>query len=435
MKRPILHLSLFLIPFFSLQAQQSKLTIDVVNNTDPSIITLLNPYAITCGNNVVVVNEYTDDVSTIEYFKEGRIVWKAQADKEYSRKSLVEGRNLTAYDKRLNFMVGSNNGAWVYNVELKPDAIDKKDHYVTQVSLDGTVKKFTIEAREEFGKQLQTAFCDDQYFYYLITEEGDELGSKKKASEKLILNRFDARDFTYNRYALNLPAVEPGDNNTFWSFLGQTETEKLLVSKHIDYENEKIVFTIVAFDNNGNIVRTFKIEPTLDKKFIRPSNHIKSPLTNFHQQAEFDYYPKVTQGSSYATVSATESSFGNIIFDQESQRFFVFGLTGPKPFKKIGPVQDGFYVIAYNIKGTLDWQLQVPAPSQLMSEDFFRVHALPGYRYVYLKNNPDNSLGFYIQFKKSRFSWPISADGKAGKHTVMKDTRVMADPYVFNLTK
>jgi hypothetical protein len=432
--KSLLIIAAYLSAVAFLQAQPFTVEIEVTNTAEPSVIILSNPYAIMCGNGVVVLNEYTKEKSMLQYFLNNRMVWKSEADKEYSEKSMIESYNLTGYDKRRNFMVASNSGSWVYNVEMKPDDINKKDQYITQVSADGKTRKFTIEGRPALGNALQTVFCDDQYFYYLTTENGDEMSAKKKVSEKLILNRFDARDFSYKRFELKLPPVEPSDYASFWSFIGQTETEKLLVSKKIDLDADRIRFTIGAFDGEGKITRIFQIEPQLDNKFIRPSTHIKSPVTNYHQQAEFDYSPKKMPGAYYATVNAHEVSFGTITFDPNTQRFFVLGLTGPKPFTKVGAVQDGFYVMRFDLKGSLDWKLQALAPKTLMSEGAFRVHATPGYRYIYLKNNVDGSLQFYIQVKKIRFGWPISEDGKLGKQVVVNSLNV-ADSYVFTLSK
>lgn len=409
---------------------QDQISIRVFNNSDPATEIILNPYAISAGS-VLILNESKDGKSHISYYKNERFVWKTVADKPYSKKWQTVAYNLTSYDKRYNFMVCSNSGSWVYNVEIKPDDIYGKDHFITQIGSDGIVKNFTIKAHEELGKALQTTFCDEQYFFQLTTDDGNEMAKKKKAQEKLIMNRFSAKDFSYKRIVLDLPPVSEGNNSTFWSFLGQTETEKFLVKKDVNVDAEKIILTIAAIDSEGTIKRTFTIEPKLEKKFIRASNAIKSPISNFHQQSEFDYYPK--KSGSWMVAETTSGAYANILFDPITQHFFVYGLFGPKPFTVLAPVQDGFYVMKYDQNGVRQWQTQQAAPTDLMGEGFFKVHATPGFRNLYLKIMSDHSLAFYIQFKKTRYSWGLSEAGKVGEPSRQSHITEGADPYEFLL--
>lgn len=418
---------------FLLPAQEKKLSIPVTNTTDPNSTFVQFPDLIMTPSNVVVFNEYSRETSHLYYYKDYRFVWKATAEKEYSKKRIVLGHNLGVYDFRPNALVASNSGSWVYHIELNPESIDKKNQYVTQFNQDGVSKKNTIEARSEFGKQVQTIFCDDQYLYYLATENGNELSKSKKAAEKLILNRFNAKDFSYKKIVLDLPEIEEGSNSVFWSFLGQTDAEKFLVSKNIDYRKEKYTLTIAGFNSEGKVTRTFTIEPKLDETFIRRANAIKSPISNFYQVAELDYH-KEKANDTFDKVEHDEGSFSNIIFDPSAQSFYVFGLSGPKPYQKVGPINDGFYVIRYDLTGARTWLLQQPVPTALKEKGTFRVHNTPGYRNVYLQIMPDKRVVFHIQIKKDRYSWPISNDGKAGTHTVNDDTRDVGYPYEFVLT-
>jgi hypothetical protein len=393
--KTFLQVLLILVGCNYIHAQDKQATMEGMDPSDFSGLSL--------GKEGLVVAIQKDNEFTMRHFgAEVDLVWEAKTERHYNGKP--DRHYMSVYDMVENFMVSTPSGSWVYHVEMKPGDYYKKDHYITQVSKQGQVKKFTVEGREELGNSLQTVFCDNRYFYFLATDNGDETSKNKKAKDVLILNRFDAKDFSYKRIVLELPAIEPGENTTFWKYLGQTETEKLLVSKNIDYPNGKIVFTIAAFNDEGKVVRTLKIEPQLKGAFIRPARIIKPPFASFHQVSEFNYFPKVTPGSphtdSHVHVEPTNGGFCSIQFDEVSKSFHVFGLSGPKPFRRVGPVYNGFYVMKYDVDGKSQWYLQQAAPKSLMDESFFRVHAFPGLRNISLRSFPDQMINFSIQFKQ-----------------------------------
>ena len=83
------------------------------------------------------------------YTAESKLIWERIIVNEYG------------LAKRNAVLVATPNGSMVYNVELKSDAYHSSDHFVTQISREGHVKKFVIEGRKELGKSLQTIFCDE----------------------------------------------------------------------------------------------------------------------------------------------------------------------------------------------------------------------------------------------------------------------------------
>ena len=118
-------------------------------------------------------------------------------------------------------------------------------------------------------------------------------------------------------------------------------------------------------------------------------------------------------GTTVTTRSVPQwGAFSFIQFDAISNNFYVYGLTGPKPFKKVGPVYDGFFISKYDSQGNAVWNLQQPASAKLMGEGAFRVHALPSDRDIALKILPNGKLNFSIHFYDKLFEYEISDDGK-----------------------
>ncbi|HTE33180.1 MAG TPA: hypothetical protein VK666_22505, partial [Chryseolinea sp.] len=342
------------------------------------------------------------------------LVWEKEVEAKYSARG-GDARG-TSYDTREGFLVAAPSASFIYHVELKPDDYFQKTHYITQISKAGETKKFTIDGSEEMGYNLQTAFCDDNYFYYLATDNGFEKHETKKEREKLILNRYDAKTFSYKRILLDLPVVERGDHTTFWAFAGQHGSEKIIFSKNIDYENENIVVTCIALDDEGKVTRTWTLEPKLKDVFLRPAKNNANTNGTFHQVANYDYFIVTTKsgatGMMYEEPRLDYFAFTSFAYDEATDSYYVYGLTGPKQFKKVASVYNGFYIFKYDSKGTLLWQLQQKAPATLANYSAFKVHAVPGQRNVALRAGQDNSLNFQIQTRKLLVNFVIDGQGK-----------------------
>lgn len=332
------------------------------------------------------------------YAANGELIWEKK----------IKGEVANGND----YMAASPNGDYIYFIEMKDYA--GKSHYITQILKNGQEKLFPIEINEGFGKSLQSIFCDDQYLYYLATQNGDEISEKKKPAEKLILIRFNHSDLSYKRFLFDLPAVGEGEANSFWSFIGQDGTDKYLVSKSMDVDNSKGIFSIAVFNDEGVVTRKFKIDFGLTEKFVRPASNASVAPENI---INTDYETKVStsgapnMGSTRTTRSVpTYAAFASIKLDKGN--FYVFGLTGPKPYKKGGAEYDGFHLAKYDLTGLPVWKLQQPAAKELLEEGTFRVHGLPGDRDVAVNVMPNGHLNFFIQFNDKLFEYEVSAEGK-----------------------
>ena len=324
---------------------------------------------------------------------------------------------------------------------MKRDENFKEKQYVTQISRNGEEKKFEIIENEEYGYNLYAAFCDNDYVYYLATERGNELSTNKKSKEKLILNRFSSKDFSHQRFVLDVPPVLDGEFATFWYYLGQNGNEKYIVSKNSDLDSEKNRFTIIAFSPEGKIIRTTKIELDLGGKFTRPAFNRSALYDGSYSTIDLDFIEKTSSSiqpggsmsrSVVTTYSPTSGAYSHITLDPRSNHFYVFSLYGPKPFQKIGPIYEGFYIYKYDTNGNLIWKLQQPT---LSDESYFRIHATPAERNITFIVLPDGIINFAIQFKDKLMNHEVSAEGKFIRRAMSDKVRSYFDGVLLNSTK
>jgi hypothetical protein len=320
-------------------------------------------------------------------------------------------------------LVAAPSGKYVYHIETKNFA--NGNHYLAQLNREGKLKDTEISGKGGFGKSLLSVFADDDYLYYLASQNGDERSNRKKSEEQLLLIRISHGDFAWQRFTLNLPPVESGDHTTFWYFLGQHGGEKFIASKKIEKDEGRNTFRIAAFNAQGAITRQMTLSVELDGKFTRQAAYEFSQSPSYAIVADYDYNTKVattttaTPGASaapavtttYQKSVPTEAAFANIMLDEASGSLYAYGLFGPKPFTKVGPVYEGFYVVKFNRDGSKAWQLQHMGTKELQAEATFRVHAVPFGRAVALRPLAGDLLNFSLHFKQTQFMYAVSADG------------------------
>ncbi len=340
----------------------------------------------------------------VRYFNEnGNQVWS----------KTVSGKFIYVYTKA-NLVV-SPNGEHIYLILMHNSGYFDKKHYISHFNLNGDESKFELEGREEFGKNLQTIFCDNSFLYYLATDNGNEMSNRKKNAEKLILNRFDHKGLAYKRFILDLPTIEGGENSIFWSLIGQNTNEKFLASKNINKSEGLNRFTVAPFDSTGKIGKVLSLETSLDdNRFTRPS---KTEVENYWgcQNVNLDRVWKESPGTGtspgVSRLVPTDGAFGHIAYSDLHDSFYVYGLFGPKPFRNVGPVYEGFYVHKFDRSGVLSWKKQEMATSDLMNIGAFRVHATPMERGLQLIPVQNDNLIATINIRESTFPFLLDPSG------------------------
>ena len=372
----------------------------------------------------------------LHYSADGQLVWTTQIENHYGL------RNSN------NFILASPNGAVVYYVELKDDGFPNKTQYVSRVTQDGKAKNFQIEANHLFGESLQTVFCDDDYLYYLSTEKGNERHDSKKSSEKLIMTRLGHTEVAPRKITLALPSVAGGNNTTFWSFVGQNGSEKFFISKTISPESPNQVIDIAVIDRDSQLLRKSTMEVVLDGVFPRPAVDVEAVKTGVFQNVDLDFNEVYVPGSpatgspassAFSTPGRTRLShnsgaFAHVSYDHATGSFYVYGLFGPKPYKRVGPVHEGFFIHKFGRDGKNVWKVQYKGTKDLMGESIFRVHGTPADRTIALRMLPEEKLNFSVHFKRTLFTYEVSADGKIvtsrrkDKYDDLSDVTIVCKP-------
>jgi hypothetical protein len=395
----ILFYLIILTPIISL-AQEKKLTI-----TDGVGVT----QNISLGEKGFILQTF----EKLFYLDEkGNQIWKT--DIKYARGYGLNGPNVT---------VASPSASNFYNVQifLPNNGFTKKTHYITHIAKDGQTTSKELAGSAAFGKSLQAIFCDDNYLYYLATENGYET-KENAANDKLILNRFSKGNLAHSKLILDLPPLQK--EATYWSFIGQNENEKFLVSKNLDPKSGTIAATIVSFNSDGKIVKKFNISSDLNGKYLRPAyspveNH-ESPWASVYPERpfanitnlDFELYTKDLEAG--YKLQGT-GGFCQIYYDESSDKFYAFGLYGASPFTKIGSIYEGLYIKGFDSAGKPTMSFQEDVPKKLSDQGYFRLHASPGSRQIKLKTISNGILNFSIRWNPrsdGEYVLAVSTEGK-----------------------
>ncbi len=341
------------------------------------------------------------------------------------------------YDKLdIDKLIATPNGEYIYTLEMGTlSGFGKYEPQITQIDLKGTVRKFKSDKPQLLGKSLLSIFCDDQYLYYLTSQNGDERHPKKKAEEKLLLTRFKHSDFSSKTIALNVPAVLTDENTSFWFYMSRVGDEHYLASKTTYPDFGKNDFLVVTFNAAGEIKRTMKFGITLKNKFTRSCYVYWPQSASFENIVNYDRtFASVTSttagagpgGAGGMTSTSTRNyltdvAFGNLLLDEKTKSFYAFGLLGPKPFKNVASEYEGFYIHKFDLNGKPVWQLQESERTELTDDKFFRVHSTPYDRDIAFRPGADKHE-LVIGLKSANVTYTIDYTGVlTGKPKIHED--------------
>jgi len=409
-------LSVLMLP---VQAQDGHVTVDLGNGQRD-----IDPFLFQDGSFAVLVsferNVGKGTSRMLYYSPEGKLLWDKAVDNSYG-----------AMIRKIKG-IAAPSGSVAYTIEYSSMDDPGPQHHIIRFSREGEIHAGSITAGTN---HIQTIFCDDQYLYYVTTLNGKELRDSKKDDERLILNRFDPSDFSGRRFQFELPVIENGETTTFWTYIGQYGASKYLLSKVNDLDKGQHSFNILTFDQDVNILNSVKIDLALDKRYVRPALALFYPGRTFETVINPDYKETLLRPAAPTMMgpgggvgvgvyiapprrrlptayALTEGAYTNLYLDEDHGFFYVYGLSGPEPFKRPGAVYDGFYIIKYTLAGELLWKLEQPASPELVKQIKFRVHNTPNERNIALKILPDQTVNFSIQFSGMLFTTEVSPEGK-----------------------
>jgi len=303
---------------------------------------------------------------------------------------------------KLNFgghLVVSPTGNNVYYLQYKqggtlslrsntPSApVGSNRQSILHVDSMGASSIFKIKKQFKYEK-LNVVFADDHYLYYVTKEKNKNQTRKqwrKHPKPKLQFVRV-AHDNAISNVMLELP--DPDEDFTEWSYLGHTTEVSYFVCRSVE-KSGKVEYRIGVVDEDGKLEDDFKLEAALKAgeikaDFSQPKedgtlvvdNHnykvVVSTTTHTYGGAGGSSYGGGYGGgmghsytSSSTSYTAYPEAYGDIMFDQQTGGFYIYGLSGPKYEKskglfapKIMPIANGFYVFKFDQDGKKQWDYQ-----------------------------------------------------------------------------
>jgi hypothetical protein len=358
------------------------------------------------------------------YNSQAKLLWKLEIDNAYPYKvvdayasRVDDGILIASPSSNTTYLIqikdlGARKGYW----HLTGDGIGyfQSTHIITRIDSSGIAKTYELKGSLELGRSLQTVFCDDQFLYYLATENGNEGEKENRATEKLILNRFDALDLSYKKVFLDLPQIIDDDKSTFWTYLGDIDGKKFIASKYLNRFTTANSFHVAVFNSEGTIENKFAIDFDLINGYIRPTRFFRRHRPGFAQIRDLDFLER--RGYPYWRASGTidqPGAYANLILNTESRQFYVIGTYGPKPFRFATFSYSGFYIYKYD-----------PAGNRLMKTmlaESFRSKCMPADRHIMIKFLPNEAINlsflntinndFAGTEKKEFFDYMINSNG------------------------
>lgn len=318
----------------------------------------------------------------------------------------------------------------LYSIKTNIDRFDGKVTKVLRTNpIDGSEVKLEVGGKEGFGKNLQVIICDNRYLFFVTTEDGLEAHEKKKINEKLVLNRYDHVNFQRTKFVVATPPIEGGDQTCFWSFVGQSESTKYFSYKRIDEKLTKVEFVILGVSSDGEVVSTTKFATSLGAgSFTRPFYNVSEPRNSIIAR-RLDYLIRVSTNnsggmrSSYERTLALPTAHAQVIFDNQKERFLVYGLFGDAPFKPVASQYKGLHLSSYDLAGNKSWSVQQPAGPKLMGEGFFRVHGTPGDRNLEVFSVPQEKIVVVVSFNNVVAPYLFTSEGKFLKSDLIKSNK------------
>lgn len=323
------------------------------------------------------------------------LIWEAPIEKTQIYKGFLDP------------IVASPTGNFVYQVEFKGynTTMGASNVYLTQINREGKTKS------KEFGnnifKNRLEVFCDDKYLYFLCTEGGKENSDKKKAYEKIILNRIDNSNFAYKRIIVETPDIEDPEHSIFWRYFGHDGEKIYLFKKIVRMDEGECIYNVITINSDGKVIDNITLNAKVAGKFPRPAFHTKS----FKGHDLGDYFQDFKLGAQ-GVMHPKTGAYSNIELDKRNNVLYIYGLYGDKPFKGIAPKYEGYFIRKYNMKGEEFFSVIKDAPQALAANSFFRYKGSPDSRNLTLTINQDNSVNFYIWFQKNLYATVFSEDGQ-----------------------
>ncbi|MFL5728299.1 MAG: hypothetical protein ACJ75J_02325 [Cytophagaceae bacterium] len=318
-----------------------------------------------------------------------------------------------------NYFVTSPDAKYIYHIEGKGynTTFGASSQFITQFDETGAKKTYELENLKDLGNR-EVMFADSQYMYYIATVNvKDEVTKKKK--QKTILIKLKSTDFSRQDVEVKLPGLKDEDYSSDWFYCGNGENKIYFMSKTVK-DDGTFIYDLITMDRDGKILSNISMDAKLSGVFPRPTYNEK-----YYFWADFenpDFYTS-TYTSSYSnavgsytstdvSVNHTLSAFGDIVIDEKSNSIYIYGLTGPAPYKRLGPLNKGYFVQKYDLAGKEIWKKQYDFGQEILDNEYVRLHSTPYGRSLKFKINPDNTVKLQLLAKDMVYTFMFDGTGK-----------------------
>ncbi len=375
----------------AIAVEKKNFILDIVNN----------------GNDGLVIKTGNDNANTkkldwhVYYFSHDlQLKWEKEIEKDQLNKGF------------LNPFVVAPNGSYTYQLEYMGynTMWGAKNLMINQLNTTGDLKRKEIRT-ELIEGDGSAVFCNDQYLYFL-TEEKVKRGSDKVLQMRLVKLAHDK--LHPETVKLNLPFITDYDSNTDWMYLNHDNDYIYLYHKTSENDGQ-YTYIVAKLNAEGKVEDdNIRISYDLGDKYIRASNNEKSNNAyNMFRDSYPDFEEESSANSSSMIYMPTIGAYGGLVMDPDNGAFYVYGLYGNEKARNIGTKYDGLFVIKYDEKGRKDWELVQPGSSELLSDKYFTIHAVPYSRNLHIHTNPfSKDIQLQLRFKKSAYALEISESGQ-----------------------
>ncbi len=317
-----------------------------------------------------------ESISAVVETEDGLIIKKSDKRRDLALEFFSEdlkkvyAASIEDHKIKSNNIVSSPSGAFTYILDYTTPLtiFSKSTPSIVQVDKSGKVRRKDFEKGKSFHSK-NALFADEEYFYILSSENGDQLTKKDKLEEKLVLHRIDHQNLEYKMHYVDAPAIKSRDHS-FWSLAQVANQGFYIVSKTITDNQQEI--TLLKVNAEGQVTSENNITASLSNGFFRPGTS-SAKTHSIHSINKWDFLRTTRQsGSGTVTVPIPkEGAFGGINVDRDKEEVYVFGLYGLEDYARLGSCTAGLFVHKFDQQSKLLWKLQQEAPEPLKADNWF----------------------------------------------------------------
>ncbi|MEZ5059410.1 MAG: hypothetical protein R2879_20445 [Saprospiraceae bacterium] len=360
--------------------------------------------------NEIIIDEYPVNengffiTSGIQKWQETNPVYKfTYLNQDLEKVWEVEQERKEKSIKFSNSLVTTPGNAYIYHLE-GIGFFSVASYNVTQIDGEGKTKNFSIQVADE-PFRIVARFADDEHFFLL----------KRMEDLSFVLHSYKHTTLKEKPIKIQLPEIiqKKGEEDFYsWKYEGQKDGLFYFSLKNVDVELNKVTYKIAKINADGSLQKEFSVDLKPNEgEFLKHTHGNSTPHLGF-----------------YSTDGARESPkkeikyIGNIYFDLKNDRFFVFGLTGNKPFKKNWRV-DGILNTIFDLDGKEQKRTSILMPEELIGAVRWKIGTESQERRLRFMVFPDKTFYFSLFWLNTLYNMKFDAKGNYDSYQICETGR------------